>query len=41
MWQGGIKMAKIIFEKIENEDIFASDYKRFTRNNEMELVIQV
>lgn len=36
MWQGGIKMAKIIFEKIENEDIFASDYKRFTRNNEID-----
>lgn len=29
-------MAKIIFEKIENEDIFVSDYKRLTRNNEID-----
>lgn len=29
-------MAKIIFEKIENEDIFVSDYKRITRNNEID-----
>lgn len=29
-------MAKIIFEKIENEDIFVSDYKRPTRNNEID-----
>lgn len=29
-------MAKIIFEKIENEDIFVSDYKKFIRNNEID-----
>ena len=29
-------MTKIIFEKIENEDIFVSDYKRLTRNNEID-----
>ncbi len=29
-------MAKISFEKIENEDIFVSDYKRLTRNNEID-----
>ena len=29
-------MAKIIFEKIENEDIFVSDYKSLTRNNEID-----
>jgi len=27
---------KIIFEKIENEDIFVSDYKNFIRNNEID-----
>lgn len=29
-------MAKIIFEKIENEDIFVSDYKKLIRNNEID-----
>ncbi|WP_455103605.1 AAA family ATPase [Peptostreptococcus sp.] len=29
-------MEKIIFEKIENEDIFVSDYKKLTRNNEID-----
>ncbi|WP_288752542.1 AAA family ATPase [uncultured Phascolarctobacterium sp.] len=29
-------MEKIIFEKIENEDIFVSDYKNFIRNNEID-----
>lgn len=29
-------MAKIIFEKIENEDIFVSDYKKFIRNNQID-----
>lgn len=29
-------MAKIIFEKIENEDIFVSDYKTLIRNNEID-----
>ncbi len=29
-------MDKIIFEKIENEDIFVSDYKKFTKNNEID-----
>lgn len=29
-------MAKIIFEKIENEDIFVSDYKNFIKNNEID-----
>lgn len=29
-------MAKISFEKIENEDIFVSDYKRLTRNNKID-----
>lgn len=33
---GGIKVEKIIFEKIENEDIFVSDYKKLTRNNEID-----
>lgn len=28
-------MAKIIFEKIENEDIFVSDYKNLIKNNEI------
>jgi hypothetical protein len=27
---------KIIFEKIENEDIFVSDYKKLTKNNEID-----
>ena len=29
-------MTKIIFEKIENEDIFVSDYKKLIRNNEID-----
>ena len=29
-------MAKIIFEKIENEDIFVSDYKNLIKNNEID-----
>lgn len=29
-------MDKIIFEKIENEDIFVSDYKKLTKNNEID-----
>ncbi len=29
-------MEKIIFEKIENEDIFVSDYKKLTKNNEID-----
>lgn len=29
-------MEKIIFEKIENDDIFVSDYKNFIRNNEID-----
>lgn len=29
-------MEKIIFEKIENEDIFVSDYKNFIRNNKID-----
>lgn len=29
-------MAKIIFENIENEDIFVSDYKKLIRNNEID-----
>lgn len=29
-------MEKIVFEKIENEDIFVSDYKIFIRNNEID-----
>ena len=30
-------MEKIIFERIENEDIFVSDYKKLTKNNEIDL----
>lgn len=29
-------MSKIVFEKIEKEDIFVSDYKSLTRNNEID-----
>lgn len=31
-----MEVEKIIFEKIENEDIFVSDYKNFIRNNEID-----
>ena len=31
-----MKVEKIVFEKIENEDIFVSDYKIFIRNNEID-----
>lgn len=33
---GGMKVEKIIFENIENEDIFVSDYKKLIRNNEID-----
>lgn len=29
-------MMKIIFEKIENKDIFVSDYKKLIRNSEID-----